>query len=109
MAYKWKPNASQRRAFAQRMQNPEEKASYEERKHLRNSFEGFKNKEFVATREQHNFCLSNMNLAYKYDEEHEGNQITAKDAFNQVLYSFSCNEKIHHDYIHIVNEIIRQN
>lgn len=112
MAYRWRPNASQRRAFAERMQDPEEKAAYEERKRKRNSYEGFKDREFVATREQHDFCLSNMHLATEYDEQHPrtgGNQITAEDAFNQVMSSFSCNEKIHHDYIHIVNEIRRGN
>ena len=30
--YKWKPNASQRREFAEKMQDPEEKAAYEQRK-----------------------------------------------------------------------------
>ena len=30
--YKWKPNASQRREFAEKMQDPKEKAAYEQRK-----------------------------------------------------------------------------
>jgi len=54
MGYKWKPNASQRAAFRERMQDPEEKQAYEERKRLKNSYEGFKNKEFIPTLNQYN-------------------------------------------------------
>lgn len=32
MGYKWKPSASQRRAFAEKMSSPEERAGYYENK-----------------------------------------------------------------------------
>ena len=32
MGYKWKPNASQRREFAERMKDPEEQEAYDTRK-----------------------------------------------------------------------------
>ena len=30
-----------------------------------------------------------------------------REACNMVFYGYSCSEKIHHDYIHIINEYIR--
>jgi len=105
-AYKWKPSASQRREFAQRMQNPEERAAYEKAKEEKaakkragskfdyNSAGGY----YVPTQCQYNFVITHMKL-FNTPEE--------KDAANQIMYGYTNNEKIHHDYIHIVNEKIR--
>lgn len=30
-----------------------------------------------------------------------------KEACNMVLYGYSCKEKVHHDFIHLINEYIR--
>lgn len=103
MSYKWKPSASQKREFAERMKNPEEQAAYEARKVEKlqkkragsrfdyNSAGGY----YTPTKEQHDFCFANMELFVTSEE---------KDAMNFVMSGFSCNEKVHHDFIHIVNE-----
>lgn len=99
MAYKWRPNATQRKEFAEKMKDPDEKNAYEERKRLKHSFEGFKNKEFVPTQEQHDYCM-----------DHRGdNELTAeqRSAMDTVMYGYSCSEKVHHDSIHIVNMLRR--
>lgn len=103
MAYRWKPSKAQRREFAQRMQDPDEKAAYEARKVEKaekrragskfdyNSAGG----RYVPTKEQHDFCFNNMHLFATSEEV---------DAANMVMSGFVCNERVHHDYIHIVNE-----
>lgn len=105
-AYKWKPSASQRREFAQKMKNPEEKAAYEKRKEEKldkkragskfdyHSAGGY----YKPTKSQYDFVMSNMDL-FETNEEN--------DAANQVIYGYVNNEKIHHDFIHVVNEKIR--
>ena len=103
MAYKWKPSKAQRKEFAIRMQNQEEKASYEERKVQKANKRKSNSKydyqtaggNYVQTREQHDFCLNNMALFTSASEI---------EAANMVMFGFNCQEKVHHDYIHIVNE-----
>lgn len=103
MAYKWKPSKAQRKEFAIRMQNQEEKASYEERKVQKANKRKSNSKydyqtaggRYVPTKEQHDFCLNNMALFATSEEV---------DAANMVMSGFVCNERVHHDYIHIVNE-----
>lgn len=109
MAYKWKPNASQRKAFAQRMQNPEEKAAYEQSKRdkaeKRRSSSQFEYEtaggNYKPTQHQYLTAmkmLKNDNLSME--------QSTAASV---VIFGYSCNDKVHHDYIHIVNEWGRSN
>ena len=103
---RWRPSASQRREFAIKMQDLIQKADYEEKKRVKaekrrstsefnyESAGGF----YVPTKYQHDmafkFCMSN--------------DFRLRDADNQVIYGFTCQEKIHHDYIHIINEQIRK-
>ena len=105
MANKWKPSKSARRAFAQKMQNDSVFADeYEARKKSKSDKRRAKSNfhyqsaggEFVPTRAQYDFCMQND---YFSDAE--------KTAFDMVVYGYSCNEKISHDHIHIVNEKIR--
>lgn len=103
MGYKWKPSKSQRREFAIKMQDPDEKAAYEAKKEEKaqkrratSSFDYNKaGGNYVPTEEQFNFCLSNMHLFITPEEI---------NAANWVMSGYTCNEKVHHDYIHIVNE-----
>ena len=95
MKYKWKPNASQRREFAERMKDPDEQAAYEQRKREKTMYENWKDKDFVPTKEQHDFCLNHIELFITSEEQ------TASD---MVMYGYSCNEKVNHSFIHIVNE-----
>lgn len=106
MAYHWKPSASQRRAFADRMQNPIEKADYEQRKQdkadKRRAGSAYSYSSaggnYIPTEDQWKFCMFNWPSGTTPEQE---------NARQQVLYGFSCQEKVHHDYIHIVNELIR--
>lgn len=95
MGYRWKPNASQRREFAKRMQDPEEKASYEQRKADKKLYDNWKDKDFVPTKEQYDFVVANRDLFITSEEE---------DAANIVFSGYALNEKVNHRFIHIVNE-----
>ena len=55
---------------------------------------------YTPTQYQHDFCLSNMHLFITNEE---------KNAANMVISAYTCNEKTHHDNIHVVNEKIRSN
>ena len=104
--YKWKPSATQKKEFAQRMQNPVEKEAYEKRKEdkiiKRRSTSKFDYDSaggyYVPTKNQYDFAIKNIHL-FKTSEE--------EDAANQVIAAYTNNEKVHHDCIHIVNEKIR--
>jgi hypothetical protein len=88
------------------MQDPAERAAYEQRKLERankrratskfdyNSAGGM----YVPTRVQYDFCMSHLDL---FDTPQEMN------AANSVISGFACAMKVHHDDIHIVNEKIR--
>lgn len=103
---KWKPSKSQRREFAIKMQTDVDYAeAYNERKKR-------KKENFItsceklgsgflctATKEQHDFAVFNRPSDLTAEQE---------DALNQVAFSFSCNEKIDHYYIHLVNELRRK-
>ncbi len=103
MSYKWKPSASQKREFAERMKNPDEQAAYEARKTEKlqktragSRFDyGSAGGNYTPTKEQHDFCFNNAHLFESMDEQ---------TAMFEVIRGYSCNEKVHHDYIHIVNE-----
>lgn len=106
MAYHWKPSANQRKEFAQNMQNEDFAKVYykkqEEKIIKRRSTSMFDyNKaggNYTPTKSQHDFCL-------RYSELFESSE--EQTAMNIVMTGYACNEKVHHDYIHIVNEKIR--
>lgn len=105
----WHPSKSARREFAQKMQNEEFAAAYNQRKAQReekrratSSFDyNTAGGEYVPTKVQYDTAIMALNTLSLSAEQ--------KDACNQVTYGYSCNEKVHHDSIHIVNEIIRSN
>ena len=106
LSRKWKPSATAKREFAERMQNPTEAAAYAARKITRENNQRAKSKfdyrsaggEYIPTKAQYDFCFANPQL-FTTDEQSE--------ARNQVLFGYSCREKVHHDHIHIINELIR--
>ena len=98
MAYKWKPNATQRKEFAERMKNTDEKLAYEKRKADKKMYENWKDKDFTPTKEQYDFCMNNSELFATSEQQ---------DAFNMVTSAYSLNEKTNHCYIHIINELRR--
>lgn len=109
MGYKWKPSASQRKAFAAKMQDTIARAEYEQRKIEKankrragskfdyNSAGGM----YAPTQHQHDCAMRYLQTRELTNEQEQ--------ACNMVLSAYSCNEKVHHDYIHIVNELTRTN
>jgi len=105
MRYKWRPSITQRREFAERMKDPDEKKAYENRKIAKADKRRSDSKfnyytaggMYIPTQQQFEFCLNRPSDLT--DEE--------EFAFNMVMSGFSLNEKVHHDYIHIVNEKMR--
>lgn len=98
MGYKWKPNATQRRAFAEKMKDENERKAYEERKFQKRLYDNWKDKDFIPTKEQNDFCFQNMDKV-------NGDQ---QNAFNMVISAYGLNEKVNHEYIHIVNQLRRK-
>lgn len=108
MGYKWKPSASQRREFAEKMKDPNEQAAYYQRKVDKADKRRASSKfdyntaggAYVPTKDQHDFCL------YSWPTDTTSEQDTAR---NVVMSGYACKEKVHHDYIHIINELRRIN
>lgn len=109
MSYKWKPSKTARREFAIKMQNDVAFANQynqrkEEKAEKRRSTSKFDYEkaggEYIPTKAQHDFCFDNAHLATTGE---------MKAAFNIVMYGYICQEKVDHDMIHIVNELIRSN
>jgi hypothetical protein len=108
MAYKWKPSKTAWREFAQKMNNDsnfalqygQRKAEKEEKRRLTSQFDyNSAGGSYVPTQAQYEFA---MNSAFKFSLS-----VEQMNACNMVISGYSCNEKIHHDYIHVVNELIR--
>jgi hypothetical protein len=108
MSYKWKPSAAQKKAFALKMQDPAGQAAYEERKahkaETRRATSKFDYElaggKYVPTKSQYEFCCQNYT---KFSTPEE------KSAADIVISGYACNQSVHHDYIHVVNEKIRNN
>ncbi|MFV0536814.1 MAG: hypothetical protein ACK5M3_05500 [Dysgonomonas sp.] len=108
MAHKWKPSKAQKREFANNMKDPDYAAAYYSRKEEKAAKKREESQfdyntaggNYVPTKYQHDFCFNNIHLFVTYKE---------KNAANDVMFGYSCNEKVHHDSIHIVNEVIRRN
>jgi len=103
---KWTPSKTARREFAAKMQDPEYAAAYYQRKEERAAKRRAKSAYdyttaggmYIATAEQYMFCMANENMFTMMEQQ---------IARNQVVMSYTCGMKIHHDSIHIVNEIRR--
>ena len=112
MTYKWKPNATQRREYAKMMNDPIQRAEYEERKREKARKKEEKNRagsrfdylgaggNYVPTKEQ-------FDSAYRFISELKLSQEDQLSCSN-VMSSFTMNKKCHHDDIHVVNELRRK-
>lgn len=108
MAYKWKPSKSAKRQFAANMQKPEFAQAYYDRREARaekrRAGSNFDYRTaggcYTPTRDQHN-------AAFKFITEHDLTQ-EQKNACEMVMSAYGLNEKVHHDHIHVVNELRRQ-
>jgi len=103
---KWRPSKTQRREFAEKMQNDDDFANeYNKRKKERAEKRRSKSLfnyesaggHYVPTKTQYDFCFNNLSLF-------NDNEITSA---NLVMSGYLMGEKVHHDYIHVVNEKIR--
>ena len=104
---KWHPNKSEAKAFREKMEtDPKFAEEYYDRKRKKeetrrnqsrfdyNTAGGF----YIPTKAQYDFCMDNTDLFETYDEQ---------QARNEVIMGYTNKEKVNHDFIHIVNEIIR--
>jgi hypothetical protein len=106
--YKWKPNKTQKRAFAIKMQDPAERRAYEARKSEKeenrraaSNFDyGTAGGEYIPTLAQSDFCMNHIEV-FSTPKENLAAQ--------EVIRGYSCQEKVAHDFIHIVDEKIRAN
>ena len=107
MPYKWKPSKAQKREFAKRMATD---TAYSEAYHQRKEQRAEKRRstskfdyqtaggEYIPTESQNKAAFELLNLNPTPEQ---------KEACNMVLYGYSCKEKVHHDFIHLINEYIR--
>lgn len=104
MNYKWKPSKTARQEFAKKINTDIDFANvYNERRlaksNKRRSASNFDYEsaggEYVPTKEQYDFCFYHLDLFIIIEE---------RTACNAVIFGYSCNEKIDHDFIHIINE-----
>ena len=108
MAYKWKPSASQKRAFAEKMKDDKHAGAYNERKAQKALKRRKTSKyDYNTAGGQYIPTTAQNEAAFKMLQKDASQE--QKEAANMILYGYSCNEKIHHDYIHVVNEYIRSN
>ena len=107
MKYKWKPSKNQKHEFAERMAtDPTYREAYYRRKEQRAEKRLSTSKfdyptaggDYVPTEDQFKAAFELLNLNPTPEQE---------KACNMVLYGYSCKEKVHHDFIHLINEYIR--
>lgn len=98
--YKWRPNKQQREEFKRRMQDPEERQAYENRQKQKRQYENWKDKDFIPTENQYELCKNLRRLKLTPEQE---------DAIMMVESAYINNEKVNHRYIHIVNQLGRDN
>jgi hypothetical protein len=109
MAYRWKPSKKQKREFADKMNSNYEFAlAYYNRK-LNRSENNIKDSKFdysiaggnyIPTQIQYQNALHFiLNKCITHEE---------KEACEMVISGYTLNDKIHHDFIHIVNELYRK-
>ena len=107
MSYKWHPSKSQKRKFAQNMKNPQFANDYYQRKEQKAEKRRSQSKfdynsaggNFVPTKEQADQAFNFLTSKELTPDQYNG--------CNAVFSAYGLNEKVSHDSIHIVNELIR--
>ena len=105
MSYRWKPNATQRKAFAQKMLDPVEQQAYTDRKEKRDRrsreyrqlAQERHGETFIPTIRQYHFCFDSPDLFNTAEEQ---------EAMCEVLYGYTCKEEIAQCHLDIVNEMM---
>jgi len=104
---KWQPSKTARRAFAIKMQDPTERKAYEDRKNVKADKRRSSSKfdyisaggSYLPTKMQADAAFEFLTSKIMTSEQTE--------ACNAVFSAYGLNEKIAHDSIHVVNELIR--
>ena len=109
MTYKWKPNATQRKEYAEMMNDPIQRAEYEERKREKARKKEEKNRagsrfdylgaggNYVPTKWQYYSAWRFIS----YNKLSEEDQLSCSN----VMSAYTMNKVCHHDDIHVVNEL----
>lgn len=105
----WKPNKTQRAEFARKMADPDFKAAYEARKQAKADKRRAGSKfdyataggEYMPTKHQYNIALKAQMMLQLTEAQN--------NACNMLTLGYHNSYKIHHDFIHIVNELARNN
>ena len=107
MAYKWRPSAAQRKEFAQNMQDDEFKREYEAKK-AKKAAKKRETSRFYYETAGGNYVSTKVQYDFAMTFDRSGLNSTQINAFEQIIYGYTCKEKVHHDNIHIVNKLIRK-
>lgn len=108
MAYKWKPSKSQRAAFAAKMADPEERAAYDARKEAREAKRRAGSR-FNYTTAGGSYIPTDMQARSAARFLARPDLTPAeRDACNRVVGAYTTQSRIHHDQIHIVNDLTRK-
>lgn len=101
----WKPSKKQKREFAEKMQNPEFAAAYYERKRQREE-KRRSNSKFDYNSAGGYFAPSILQVRAAKGLLNSDNEELRNAA--EAIYNADLNaSKVHHDYIHIINEWLR--
>lgn len=107
-AYRWRPSKTQRQAFAKNMQDPSYAAEYYARKEAKAEKKRATSKfdytiaggAYIPQEYQYDAAMRFLSTKHDMTDEQ-------KRACELVVSAYSMNEKVHHDYIHIVNDMYR--
>ena len=108
MNRKWKPSKAKARVFAERMANdPEFAKAYNERKQAKAEKRRAESKyeyetaggHYIPTKAQHDEAFNLLSSGKATFEQ--------EVACNEVINGYCFDTKVHHDYIHIINEYAR--
>ena len=106
MRRKWKPNKAQRKEFAIRMSDPIERSRYESVQRAKAEKRRSKSiYDYTSAGGFYNPTKLQYQTAFKMIVEGTENELACR----MVMQGFTSKEKVHHDYIHVVNEHIRKN
>lgn len=120
MGYKWRPTKAQRREFAIKMNSdPEFREAYLERKRKRKEKRQSQSVfdyetaggSYYVTKLQSEYAFEIKNKLQYTDKKYYINKLNEwlDDIMDDIIVRFDTGEKINHDYIHVLNTIVRAN
>lgn len=107
MKRKWQPSKSQRREFAGNMQDDNFRNEYESRKRER-AERRREDSQFGYNSAGGSYCPTFAQYRFAMNAERSSLTPEEQTACDVVVSGFVGSEKVHHDNIHLVNELIRR-